>query len=67
MGLDTATSSHFSRREWLAGAGSSFLLAASPVGASARAAKPHQVPAETDGKSFDLLIKGGKVFDLLRS
>ncbi len=63
MGPGTATSSYFSRREWLAGAGTSFLLATSPLEANARAAKPHPVPAEADGRSFDLLIKGGKVCD----
>jgi len=63
MGIDTPTSSHFSRRELLAGAGRSLLLAASPLGANASTAKPHPAPAEADGKSFDLLIKGGKVID----
>jgi dihydroorotase len=63
MGIDTPTSSHFSRRELLAGAGSSLLLAASPMGANASAAKPYPAPAEADGKLFDLLIKGGKVID----
>jgi hypothetical protein len=63
MGIDTPTSSHFSRRELLAGAGSSLLLAASPMGANASAAKRHPAPTEADGKLFDLLIKGGKVID----
>jgi len=63
MGLDRQNSPHFSRRELLAGAGSSFLLAASPRGANARAAQPHPVPTEADDQSFDLLIKGGKVID----
>jgi dihydroorotase len=63
MGLDRKNSPHFSRREWLAGAGSSLLLAASPLGANVRAAQPHSVPAEADNKLFDLLIKGGKVID----
>src|ERR1019366_5115349 len=63
MGMDTPTSSHFSRRELLAGAGSSLLLAASPMGANASAAKRHPAPTEADGKLFDLLIKGGKVID----
>jgi dihydroorotase len=63
MGIDAPSSSHFSRRELLAGAGSSLLLAASPLGADASATKPHPGPTEADGKSFDLLIKGGKVID----
>jgi dihydroorotase len=63
MGIDAPTSSHFSRRELLAGAGSSLLLAASPLGVNASATKPHPAPAEADGKSFDLLIKRGKVID----
>lgn len=63
MGIDALTSSHFSRRELLAGAGSSLLLAASPRGANASATEPHPAPAEADGNSFDLLIKGGKVID----
>src|ERR1035438_135599 len=63
MGIDASTSSHFSRRELLAGAGSSLLLAASPLRANASAAKPQPAPVDADGKSFDLLIKGGKVID----
>jgi dihydroorotase len=63
MELEGWKSPHFSRRDWLAGAGGSLLLAASPLEANARAAQPHPVPAEADDKSFDLLIKGGKVFD----
>jgi len=63
MELDGKNSPHFSRREWLAAAGGSLLLAASPLGAKAAAAKPHPMPAEADDQSFDLLIKGGKVID----
>jgi dihydroorotase len=63
MRLEGHNSPHFSRREWLTGAGGSFLLAASPLEANARPAQPHPVPVEAGGKPFDLLIKGGKVFD----
>jgi len=63
MGLDRENSPHFSRREWLTGAGSSLLLGASPVATPARAAQPQPVPVEADDPPFDLLIKGGKVLD----
>ena len=63
MGIGTATASHFSSYERPAGRGNSFLLAAAPLGTNARAAKALPERAETDGESFDLLIKGGKVFD----
>ncbi len=63
MGPDGENSPHFSRREWLAGAGSSLLLGASPLAASARAAQPHPGPSKADDQPIDLLIKGGKVVD----
>ena len=63
MGLDRWTLPNSSRREWLAGAGSSLLLAASPVGADARVAHSNPVSPNADEKPYDLLIKGGKVFD----
>jgi len=63
MGLDRWTLPNSSRREWLAGAGSSLLLAASPVGSNARAAHANPVPPKADDRPYDLLIKGGKVFD----
>jgi dihydroorotase len=63
MENDARTSSRFSRRELLAGAGSSLLLTASPLGVNASPAKPDRALAGADGKLFDLLIKGGKVID----
>jgi dihydroorotase len=63
MGLDTATTPQLSRRELLAGAGSSILIAASPRGANASAARPRPSPTKADAKPFDLLIKGGRVVD----
>jgi dihydroorotase len=63
MRLDNQNSRHFSRREWLAGAGGSLLLAAPPLGGHVEPAIPHPVPARAADKPYDLLIKGGKVFD----
>jgi len=63
MGLDTPTSFWFARREWLAGATGSFLLAMSPGGADALTASPHPVPTEADDRPWDLLIRGGTVID----
>ena len=63
MGLNTAATPQLSRRELLAGAGSSILFAASPRGTNASAARPHPVPIEDEAKPFDLLIKGGRVID----
>jgi dihydroorotase len=63
MGLDGQISTHFSRREWLACAGGSLVLAASPLGANARTANPHPSRASAGDRPFDLVIKGGKVID----
>jgi dihydroorotase len=54
---------HFSRREWLTGAGTSLFLGSAPLGGSARSAEPAPMSAKHHEKPFDLLIKGGKVID----
>jgi len=63
MELNTAATPQLSRRELLAGAGSSLLIAASPRGANASAPSPSPIPTEENTKPFDLLIKGGRVVD----
>jgi dihydroorotase len=49
------------RRELLAGAGSSFALAAAPPDASPASRAPSESPKT--GEPYDLLIRGGKVID----
>ncbi len=63
MELNTAATPQLSRRELLAGAGSSLLFAASPREANATPAKPQPDPTEADAKPLDLIIKGGRVID----
>jgi len=62
MELPEMTAQTFSRRQWLTGAGSSLFLSASPLGPAARGglARPTQDAAH---KSFDVVIKGGRVLD----
>jgi dihydroorotase len=63
MGPQGQTLQTISRREWLAGAGSSLFLTGSPRLAGAHAPGTHSAEAAADGKPFDLLVKGGKVVD----
>lgn len=63
MGLQGLNLPHITRREWLAGAGCSLLLTASPAKPNAGAAQPHSTPLKADDPTLDLLIKGGKVID----
>jgi dihydroorotase len=63
MRLQGQTSQTLSRREWLAGAGSTLFLAGSPGPAGARASGADAAGPAAEGKPYDLLIKGGKVID----
>jgi dihydroorotase len=52
-----------SRRRLLATAGGSFLLAAVPLNGKSTPEEAHTRRSSEDSKSYDLLIKGGKVID----
>jgi dihydroorotase len=63
MRVESKSVPSLSRRQWLASAGSSILLATTPLAPGAHAANPAGSEAPQDEKTYDLLIKGGKVID----